>query len=142
MRSLKGSSSRTVAAVAALVTAIAIAAFPATASASASSDASAYATVSAVTADSAGVLSTSCKIGTGWTNGDNTNSRNYAWASCYDTNALSRPWNEFRVEWSCTGEGYMRNGTWTAMDGKVQSGTCALGKRVDVHRVGTRWVGP
>lgn len=128
--------------MAALLTMVAITASPVTASASTAPADTVPVTISASTADSAGVLSTSCKTGTGWTNGDNDNSRNYAWASCYDTHLGSRPFNKFRVEWSCTGEGYMRHGTWTTMDGKIQSGTCALGKRVDVNRVGTMYDGP
>ncbi|WP_020017576.1 hypothetical protein [Promicromonospora sukumoe] len=138
---LKGKMVSTIACVVGLAAASLVAVSPVMATAATGADGARAAAV-ASSDSSAGILATSCKVGTGWTAGDNPNSRNYAWASCYDTNPVTRPWNEFRVEWSCTGEGYMRYGAWTYMNNQRASGTCPLGKRVDVNRVGTRYVGP
>jgi hypothetical protein len=99
----------------------------------------------AVPADEVGVLSTACYTGTGWGYpGGNpaAGERNYAWARCTYTGTGVIHWYEFRVEWSCTGEGYMRRGPWHASDGSTLRGWCGPGKTVDVYRHGSRYIGP
>jgi hypothetical protein len=94
-------------------------------------------------ADEVGALDVYCYSGTAWGYpGGNpaAGERHYAWARCTDDSPGA--FNQFRIEWSCTGEGYMRRGPWHAADGTTLRGWCASGKTVDVVRVGERNVGP
>ena len=104
---------------------------------------SAAAAEPAAPADEVGVLDVHCYTGTGWGypgGNPSAGELNYAWARCTDSSPGA--FNQFRVEWSCTSEGYMRRGPWRAANGSTLRGWCSSGKTVDVVRSGSRYVGP
>lgn len=119
----KGRARRVAAALAALGVAIAI------------SGAAVLGTASAVSAqpvEPASLPAPLCTTGTGST-GDNPTARTYAWARCNDRdgNPDVNYWS-FMVVWSCTGENYMRYGTWHVADNTTLRGYCPAGKYPDI----------
>jgi hypothetical protein len=88
--------------------------------------------------DDMSVQALTCSKGTGSTQ-DGGTTFYHAWGRCSDD--FGGQFYRFRVNWSCTGESWIRHTSWAPADERRITGLCPGGKRVDSHSVETDYIG-
>lgn len=88
--------------------------------------------------DDMSVQALTCSKGTGSTQ-DGGTTFYHAWARCDDD--FGGDFYRFRLNWSCTGESWIRHTSWFPADERRITGLCPGGKRVDSHSVATDYIG-